>query len=157
MKKNKLVELNSGEQAICRLIAELRHKNNRDKGVTNSKVGNQSDDVTDLEGIGGEVAFCKLINAFPDFSVHIRNSANDVGDLVYKNKTIDVKTTVYPNGRLLAVPWKEHNVDIYVLMTGKFPKYTYRGYMSSKELLKEERLGNLGYGKTYIANQDELK
>ena len=157
MKKNTIIELNDGEQEICKIIAKLRYKNNRDNNVKNSKVGDQSDELTDLEGIGGEMAFCKMVNSYPDFSINIRNSETDVGDVFLGGKWVDVKTTKYPNGKLLAVPWKNNNVEIYALVTGTFPKYTYRGFMSAKKLLVESRLGDLGYGKTYIATQDELK
>lgn len=153
----KEITLNKGEQAICKLIAKLRFDNNRKNGVKNSKRGNQSDEFTDLEGIGGEVAFCKAVNSFPDFSIHTRTSETDKGDLILFNKRVDVKTTKYATGKLLAVPWKTHNVDIFVLMTGTFPTYTYRGYLPASELLKKERLGNLGHGETYIAHQNELK
>ena len=68
MKKNTIIELNDGEQEICKIIAKLRYKNNRDNNVKNSKVGDQSDELTDLEGIGGEMAFCKMVNSYPDFS-----------------------------------------------------------------------------------------
>ena len=157
MKKNISLTLNDGEQQICKLIAKARFNNNRNNNVKNSKVGEQSNEFTDLEGIGGEVAFCKMVNAFPDFSIHVRNATEDKGDLVVNNVTIDVKTTKYKNGKLLAVPWKKSNVELYVLMVGEFPTYTYKGSMFAKDLLIPERIGNLGRGDTYIAEQKDLK
>ena len=53
-------------------------------------------------------------------------------------------------------PWKANNVELYALMIGEFPVYTFKGFMRREDLLKEERLGNLGYGQTYIAQQHEL-
>jgi len=152
------VELNSGDQIVCKVLAKLRHQNNRSKNVKNSKIGDQSDEMTDLQGIGAEVAFCRLFNIFPDLSIHTRSTQEDTGDAVLPTgETVDVKATHYPTGRLLAVPWKLPKVDLFSLMVGKFPIYTFKGFMRSSELIKPVRLGDLGHGNTYIATQDELK
>lgn len=159
-KKNTSVTLDKGEQEVCKLIAKLRHAEARKVGIKNSKVGSQSNYSTDLEGIGGELALCKILNVFPYFSVFVRKTKEDKGDVIFKGKSIDVKTTKYDNGKLISPFWKKdsiNNIDVYVLMTGTFPNYVYRGYMHSKDFIKKERLGNLGYGDTYIAEQDELK
>lgn len=155
-KKNKKITLNDGEQDICKLIAKLRFENNRKKGVVNSKVGGQSNELTDLEGIGGEVACAKLYNVMPDFSIHVRNCSEDTGDFIWNKLKFDVKATTYENGRLLATRWKIPSVDYFILVTGTFPNYTYRGRMKSGELLQEDRLIDLGHGLSYSANQSEL-
>jgi hypothetical protein len=54
------------------------------------------------------------------------------------------------------VPWTKGHVPLFALMVGTFPSYTSKGFMEADELLKEERLGTLGYGPTYIAEQKEL-
>ena len=155
-KKNKQIVLNDGEQRICKLIAKSRFENNRQKGITNSKVGEQSDELTDLEGIGGEVACAKLYNVMPDFSIHTRSSSEDDGDFLWNKLKFDVKATTYENGRLLATRWKVPSVDYFLLVTGTFPNYIYRGRMKSDELLREDRLIDLGHGLSYAANQSEL-
>lgn len=157
MKINDTISLCETEQAICRGIARARFSNNRKSGIINKKVGKQSNDETDLEGFAAEFAFCKLFNVFPDFTVSPRNSNEDAGDAVLPGGlSVDIKVTKYPTGRLLAVPWKANNVELYALMIGEFPVYTFKGFMRREDLLKEERLGNLGYGQTYIAQQHEL-
>jgi hypothetical protein len=155
-KKDKQIVLNEGEQRICTLIAKSRFENNRQKGITNSKVGEQSDELTDLEGIGGEVACAKLYNVMPDFSIHTRSSSEDDGDFRWNKLKFDVKATTYENGRLLATRWKVPSVDYFLLVTGTFPNYIYRGRMKSGELLQESRLIDLGHGLSYAANQSEL-
>jgi hypothetical protein len=153
------VTLDETEQIVCQMLAEARHNNNRTCGVRNAKVGSQSDAFTDLEGVAAEFAFCKLFNVYPDFSINPRSSAEgeDDGDAVLKDgRTVDVKSTKYKSGRLLAVPWKEPTVDLFALMVGTFPSYTFKGFMRRDELLTPQRLGNLGRGPTYIAEQDEL-
>ncbi len=138
-------------------LSRQRYENNRAEGVKNNKIGKQSNAFTDLEGIAGEMAFCHLFGFEPDETVFVRSAASDEGDARLDGITFDVKTTKYRTGKLLAVPGKtKSKADYYVLMTGEFPRYTYRGMMKADELLKEERLGSLGYGPTYIATQDEL-
>jgi hypothetical protein len=158
--KNKKIKLSKIEQSICKVLAQKRHDNNRKNNVNNSKIGDQSDFETDLEGIAAEFAFCKIHNIFPDLSIHVRSSKSGTdkkGDCVYNGYSIDVKTTKYKTGKLLAVTWKDSDsVDIYALMVGSFPNYEFKGFMLSGDLLSPERIGNLGYGDTYIAQQEEL-
>lgn len=153
---DKTITLNKSEQTICETIAMARFNNNRENNITNAKVGDQDNYETDLEGFAAEVAFCKLFNVYPDFSVETRTSKEDDGDCIVNSKTVDVKTTKYKSGKLLAVSWKESNVDLFALMIGEFPTYTFKGFMTSKELLKKHRLGSMGYRETYIAKQHEL-
>lgn len=153
-------QLNETEQALCRAIAKKRYSNNRKSSVKNSKIGGQSNEFTDLEGIGSELAFCKLFNVYPDFSIEPRSSlaGEDTGDATLRDgRTVDVKATKYSFGRLVAVPWKQPHVDLFALMVGRFPEYEFRGFMKKDELLKDSRLGTLGHGPTYIAEQKELK
>jgi hypothetical protein len=101
-----------------------------------------------------------MFNVYPDLTVQVRSSIDgtDQGDAVLRDgRTVDVKSTRYFTGRLLAVRWKKQNVDLFALMIGTFPTYTFKGFMKSEELLKEERIGNLGHGNGYIAQQHELK
>ena len=154
------ITLDLTEQLICKAIANKRYQNARDMNVKNSKMGGQSNEQTDLEGISSELAFCKLFNVYPDLTVQVRSSAEgtDDGDAVLRDgRTVDVKSTKYHTGRLLAVRWKKPKVDFFALMIGSFPTYTFKGFMKSEELLKEQRIGNLGHGNGYIAVQHELK
>ena len=161
MKIGASITLDRVEQGLAKAIAQMRHNNNRSESVTNAKIGPQSNEDTDLEGIGGELAFCKLFNTYPDLSVETRSSlkGSDNADAVKDGKTIDIKTTKYENGKLVAAPWKKQGKkpDYFALMTGTFPVYTFRGFMKSDELLKDSRLGSLGHGPTDIALQSELK
>jgi len=160
MKIGDSICLNPVEVAMCKYVAKERNKVNRTDGVKNSKIGAQSDYQTDLDGIAGEVAFCKMFNVYPDLTLEPRSAANgnDTFDCVWRTKTIDVKTTKYPNGKLLAALWKSEGEkpDFYALMTGVLPEYTFRGFMPSQELLKRERVGDLGHGPGYIGYQSEL-
>ncbi len=154
--------LNPVEQRLCRYVARCRHENNRKSGIVNARIGWQSDEETDLEGIAAEVAFCRLQNVYPDLSIDVRSSGKGQDHkfdcVLHTGETVDVKATVYATGHLLAAPWKGTGSppDLYALMVGKFPSYTFKGFMPGVELLSQKRLGNMGHGPTYIAKQSEL-
>jgi hypothetical protein len=157
MKRHDEVSLNPQGQAICRALPKKRHANNRKAGTRNAKRGPQSNEQTDLEGIGAEFAFAKLFNSYPDFSIQPRNADEDGGDCKLRDgRAVDLKATQCPTGKLIAVPWKKAGAKLFALMTGVFPNYVFRGFMEPGELLRAERLGSLGHGPTYIAEQDEL-
>jgi len=154
------LELSSSEQGVCRLVAKMRYRCARSNGVHNAKIGDLSDDIMDLNGFGGELAFAKGFNVFPDFSIFVRSAhrgEDSGGDAKLPNGLIvDVKTTTRIDGRLLAQPWKIPGVDLFALMTGTFPTYIFRGFMPASELLSDYRLIDLGYGQGYAAEQREL-
>jgi hypothetical protein len=142
------------EQQIAGRLAKLRYLNNREKGTVNQRVGGQSDEVTDLEGIAGEIAFTKLANIYPDFQV---KKIKDV-DCIYKGWGVDVKTTSYKNGRLLATMKKANNkAEVYVLMVGEMPIYEFKGWLFADELFRRENIINLGHGLTYGVSQHRLR
>ena len=154
------VTLNGSERSIAKGIATARYNACRDQNIKNSKIGDQSNEQTDLEGFGAELAFCKLHNIYPDLLIKPRHTEDDDGDcsLHIVNGLVDVKATKYETGRLIAPKWKNQDtVDLYALMTGTFPTYTFKGFMTSKEFIRDGRIGDIGRGNiTYIATQDEL-
>lgn len=147
--------LTEAEVRICQWLAKQRHSSNRSGGVVDAKIGPQSCEDTDLEGICGEFAFCKAMNLYPDMSISPRKGTDDV---TLNGKTVDVKTTRYKTGKLLARKTKgETPSDIYVLVVGQCPQYKIIGWCRSTELLCENNLIDLGYGKTYGLEQCALK
>ena len=150
-----LIELNEAEQKLAKYVAKKRYENNRSDGTKNSKIGDQSDEATDLEGIAAEIAWCKVNNVYPDLTFD--DGRPDADAVSRSGQMVDIKATKYKNGRLLAVRWKKAGgVNLYCLVIGEFPKYRIAGYMSADELLDESRLTNLGHGMTYAATQQEL-
>jgi len=149
------ISLNQAEIKICEWLAKNRYSSNRTSGVANKKIGPQSNWKTDLNGVGAEFAFCKLINVYPDFSVEPRKGGYDC--LTFGGYRIDVKTTVYKSGRLLTkIGTPIEDADYYVLMVGNFPKYTFSGSCSSKDLIDDSNIINLGHGEGYGLGQDQL-
>lgn len=150
------ITLTAGDQAIVRRIAAERYTTNRASAVKDRSICGSVD--IDLNGFGGEVAFCRLYDIEPDFSIQPRSSASgtDYGDCILNGKRVDVKTTEWPNGRLIAPRWKRIDVDYFVLMVGAFPTYECRGFIAASDLIRPERLMDLGRGPTYAASQSDL-
>lgn len=116
--------------------------------------GNHTGIDIDIEGVAGELAFCKMFNVYPDTNTE---SWADY-DLVLLGFTIDVKTTKYRNGKLIAPYWKKDKKlpDYYALIIGEMPSYEFIGFIKGEDFINEKHLGDLGHGKTYIAEQKEL-
>ena len=149
------VTLDEGTQYTAQRLAQLRYQSNREAGVDNGRIGPQSDWQTDLDGIGAELAFCQLTNLWPDLSIKPRKGGADCRS--HRGKTIDVKTTRHSGGRLLATTDKQlEDADIYVLMVGSFPTYTWIGWATAEELLNRKNITDLGYGPTYALEQSAL-
>lgn len=149
--------LNEIEQELCKLVSQKRFEMNRTKKIKNNKIGPQSDSFTDLNGFGAELAMAKLLGIYPDTEIRVRSALKDNGDLIYNNLKLDIKTTKYKNGKLIVHPSKKKNpADIYILLIGKFPEYTFVGGIKSNEVFKQDNIKNLGYGLTYAVDQDKL-
>ena len=156
------ITLSAVDQKIIRFIAHEREDNNeRAYGGTNTKrVDDRDGYAIQCEGFAGEFAFCRLFNIFPDFTTHPRSAelGEDRGDAVmHDGRTVDIKTSRFPQAKLLVSEWIKPTVDLYALMTGTFPVYEFRGFIESHELLKPERVEDLGRGPAYAAQQDELR
>lgn len=152
------IVLSEGEQSIAKMLAHWRFGANRKAGNTNERVGDQDDETTDLNGMGGELAFCKASNIFPDLTIISGSGPRPIADCHMFGGLWDVKTTPYANGKLLLRPSKTANkqCDYYVLVTGKMPKYRIIGWASAKELIRKANLIDLGHGPTYALDQDKL-
>ena len=149
------VVLNEAEQRLAKFLARARYERNRSAGVTNAKVGPQSNEVTDLEGIGAELAFCKWMNVYPDMQTE---ACLDADAVTVAMGRVDVKATRYRNGHLLAVKGKSDNpADSYALMVGKFPAYNFAGWASADDLLRPDNIKNFGHGETFALSQGQLK
>lgn len=151
-----MITLNAAEQNLALFVALRRHESNRAAGVKNSRVGNQPDWITDLNGIGGEIAVAKELGLYPDMEIRPQSKTFDL--VTRRGQRIDVKTTTHPHGKLLAVMGKEvAPVDVYFLVVGTFPEYRIAGYAKADRLIREENITDLGHGKTYALDQSDLK
>lgn len=155
MKKTNVITLQAGEMAVCTVLAEMRNAVARSSSVVNAKMGKQSDYQTDLDGMVAEVAFSKWRNCYPDLTIGARSGGVDC---VLNGKKIDVKSTRYPNGKLLATLSKAvDEVDIYVLAVVNGNQVTFPGWAHSHELINEQNIVDLGHGRGYALNQSQLR
>ena len=145
------------EQKLCSVGAEMRYNSNRTAGVKNDKRANERSNK-DVDGVGlaGELAVAKHLNLYPDLTIFTRKGGADL--ITHTDKSIDVKTTFYDNGKLLAHCGKTYkNINIFVLVTAKFyPTVVIRGWVRREQLINDDNIGGIGYGKAYLMEQDEL-
>jgi hypothetical protein len=116
------VILNEAEQRLAQYLAKRRHDAARMDGIPDMKMGPQSAYDTDLEGIAAEIAFCRIMNVYPDTDIVV--GTRPISDAYTTSMgSVDVKATKYRNGRLLATTKKyAKHPDSYALMVGEFPK-----------------------------------
>jgi hypothetical protein len=149
------ITLDSYERKIVTEIAMDRQKNNIDRGSRSFKMGGGDDLLINIEGTGGEFAFCKVKNIYPDMTI---DHPIPFDCYINGHGYIDVKTTKKTNGMLLVGTWKYRSVpSYYALMVGEFPTYEFKGFFPGEEVFKPENLVNLGHGETYGIEQDRLK
>jgi hypothetical protein len=150
---SKKIILNSAEQIVCKQLALMRYEIARAVDRKDQQIGDQPSWQTDEDGIGGEIAASRLLNVYPSLILK-----PDAGwDVIYKGKKIDVKTTRYKNGRLLAkLNSRDDEVDAYLLVTGVFPEYSVIGYALKDSLLSKDNIIDLGHGRGYGLIQDRL-
>ena len=149
----KRIILNSAEQIVCKSLALMRYEIARAVNRKDQQIGKQPSWQTDEDGLGGEIAASRLLNVYPNLVLK-----PDAGwDILYQGMKIDVKTTRYINGRLLAkLNSRDEEVDAYLLVTGTFPEYNVVGYASRDSLLSPENIIDLGHGKGYGLSQEQL-
>ena len=162
IKIGQVISLNQAERKLAHFVAKNRNGNNRHFNTTNLKISADDPATVDLEGVCGEIAFCKLFNVYPDIDTD-REPPHPLYDAVIPPPPgirIDVKTTKYETGKLLVDSRKgvkTLGVDYYALMTGQFPgPYTFRGFIARERIIQPHRLGLLGGHKSYMADQSEL-
>jgi len=145
--------LTDSEQLIARFVAKQRSGNNRNAGTVNMRKSEMSDFEIDLQGFGGELAFCRLANVFPDLTVHNRSASKgeDQGDCILNGQRIDVKTSKKAEAALWVPVRKIGTADAYALMTGTFPTFKLVG-MADVETVKNGKVWN----DSHVVNQDKL-
>lgn len=95
---------------------------------------------------------------FDSSTVEKESHFSKVDTILPDGTSVDIKTTVYKNGKLIVRCGKEKKiVDVYVLMTGVFPTFTFCGWISYAEIIKTENIVNLGWGNAYTLHQNKLK
>lgn len=148
------VELNEFEVSICQMIGSMRHLSNRANHIKDGRVGKQSALETDQNGVIGEYAFCKHFNLHFDFDVSTRSGSYDCK---LNNKRIDIKTTKYQRGHIVATLKDNPDVDIYVMAILDGTTVTFPGWIEKENFINPANIKDLGHGKSYVLDQSQLK
>lgn len=148
------IELSTHELLVARTLGIMR-RTCASGNVVDRQVGKQDPWQIDIDGVIGEFAVAKWLNVYPDMTVSIRKGG---ADLVLNGTTIDVKTTRYKTGKLLATRSKiDTACDLYILAIVDDTGCDIVGWETKDNLLKDENLIDLGHGKGYALTQDKLK
>ena len=153
--KHTLIE---SDQEIIRKMAQEISDQGRSYFVNNLKRNNVSLYETELEGFGAEMAFCRMVGSFFNRTTNENEDYSIKYDCVLPDgRTVDIKNTKYTNGKLLVLFGKERFVvDMYVLMTGVFPSYIFRGWAAYTDIIDQKNIKDLGYGPNYTFEQHQL-
>lgn len=148
------VTLCESDQELAREIAKARHEYARENNIRDLR---RADDphFIDLNGFGGELAVCRFFYVEPDLEIGTNEERdNPHTDLVLDGKSVDIKTTKYKTGNLIARKIHEE-VDIYILVRGKFPTYEIAGWITREDF---EAAGkrDLGRGPTHFFHAEQL-
>jgi hypothetical protein len=152
-------ELNFKQQQIIINMADEIAKQDRSYFELNFKRDKSMDSaIMNINAFGAELAFCCLTNSkFDSTTIAKENHFLKDDAVLADGRTVDVKNTVYKTGKLLIRYGKEEKkVDLYALMIGEFPKYTFRGWISYDDIIKKENIVELPKGKSYVKKQEEL-
>lgn len=112
-------------------------------------------------GMIGEIAVAKHFNVYPDLDVKMKQGTED--GLLFGWR-YDVKTTHYPNGKLLSSQKVNDDVEVYILCIAPVKELDWEamkvvtlcGYAFQHELCSEENKSNLGRGVNYTMDQSQL-
>jgi hypothetical protein len=149
-----MIVLNNPEQKLATYIAKKRAEN---PAEIEMRKGPQSEWEMEINGVGAEIAFCKVFNIYPNMAVDGPDDGIDC--YLHDGTAVDVKSTTHENGHLVAGLWKKNakkHPDICVLVIGEFPEYRIVGAMLTEKLLQEDKIKDLGHGPLYAATQREL-
>jgi hypothetical protein len=153
------VILNEVEERLVAFLAKKRILANRKNDIPDEQVGNQDKLEMEINGLGGELAFCKATNSYPDLTLAGEPGTRPKADTHLFGSLWDVKTTKRADGRLLVRPTKrgQKACEYYVLVTGSMPNYKIVGWIHAEDLFWNHNLKDLGHGKTYVIEQDQLR
>jgi hypothetical protein len=149
-----LVTLSPKEMSKCNQAATLRWQLARASGVSNQRRDKgRSDADLDLLGVKAEVAVSKVFNLDHDYSMGV----DDGSDLWLDDISVDVKATFHKGGRLLFKKRSSFKADCAVLVCQIRPdQFNVAGYASKATFLKKSKELDLGHGKGWAMDQDEL-
>jgi len=148
------IELTPIEQEIVKMVSVARFEHAR-KNKYKATIYNGTPAMkNETDSYGAEVAYCRLMNVYPDFVIE-KTPWFDA--TLRDGSKVDVKQTKYKGGKLMAKHKPREGIpDLYALMIGVFPSYRYVGELRGEELLTEDRIDTSLANPAYTARQGEL-
>lgn len=146
------VQLTEAEMIICKMLGNMRTLAARSANVKDAGISTSLE--TDEDGVIAEMAFCKHWNIFFDPEASPRKHSYDC---ILKGKRIDIKSTRYQTGRLLATKKINPDIDIFVLALIEGCVVSFVGYATADELYQDANLIDLGRGVCYVMRQEDLR
>jgi len=142
-------------------IGKVRQIRNEATGGIDIKIDPDRDSIElHMQGMGGEMAFAKMVNCYPSFATRPRRGGCDFED--FEGLSIDVKRVYHATPGIMTPLHKaEHPCDIYILLNGKISwpipdtttyiaRYDLIGWIRGAEFLTEENKRNLGHGDCFF-------
>ena len=149
------IELTDEEVMMCRHIGHLRSVMSRSNNVQDRKHSDMSGLDIDAQGVTAEYAVSKHFNTFFDMGLSPRTGT---ADGTMKGYTYDVKSTQHEFGKLLATLKENPDVDMYIMCLTP-DRWTVKivGWCWKKELINDKNIQDLGYGRGYALEQNQLR
>ena len=100
-----------------------------------------------IDGFCAEMAGCKLLNIYPDFTIMARAGGYD--GILKDGRKVDFKSSIHFPTWLTAKKTKKlGDSDIYIMLTEvkKRAEYRLEIWATEQDLIKEENLKDWGYG-----------
>ena len=139
---NYQITLNGKDVTLATEVGTRRNESNIRWQSKNLKVSKRPDEEIHIDGFAGEVSFVRITeHVAKNFGCEIDlDDTHSIEDTLINNDvTVDVKTYVLDTSNLLVPVHKKNKAcEIYVLMTGSLPTFTFRGWISGKELFATE-------------------
>ena len=149
------INLTDDEVMMCQHVGHLRSVLSRGNKVKDMKRTDMAGLDIDAQGVTAEYAVAKHFNVFFDLGLSPRTGS---ADGVMNGYSYDVKSTHHALGKLLATLKDNPDVDMYILCITP-DRWTVKlvGWCWKKELINKKNIKDLGYGKGYALEQNQLR
>lgn len=124
--------LTEDEVRLAQFVGQERHNRARARGVYDQRRSGRDPLEIDVDGIGAELAFCRLCNVYPDLAFTLKAGGADcrIGDL-----GVDVKSTRKGDPSLFVKTSQiQRAIDWYALMLVDWPRFLFVGAVRSRDV-----------------------
>lgn len=158
------IRLTRFERRVAKAVAETRAKTDQKWGAADMiQSRNEGSLQIAIRGFSGELAFCRLFNAYPDLetdriSDYDAMIAHPSGGMAL---LVDIKTSRSKDGLYVYRRKADHPADLYALMieirNDEISEYEFAGFIKAADLFREENLVDRGSGPCYFVPRSALR